>query len=226
MNVRKASKLLSKAILLIGISTSNAQQPAATPSSPIQKNGQQAIAVVLSHYGLDPNILVLQTHKPLPADGNWAASSNASANCPKTSDPCLRLTYRVPTSNVVCEWTVLLAQTVDKSLVLDMNEDAARYFSYKNLSDPYDHPVVRSTYTKPPIYPFGAKSLHRQGTVKMLAHIDINGHVDDVIYISGPEELRAAAMDAVREWKFSPLLIEGTPLPVRILEQVTFRMGS
>jgi hypothetical protein len=62
--------------------------------------------------------------------------------------------------------------------------------------------------------------------VKMLAHIDTNGHVDDLMYISGPEELRVASRGAVKEWQFTPLIIEGTPVPVRILEQVTFRMGN
>jgi hypothetical protein len=60
----------------------------------------------------------------------------------------------------------------------------------------------------------------------MLARVNTNGDVNDLIYISGPEELRDAAMNAVKGWKFAPLIIDGTPVPVRILEEVTFRMGN
>jgi TonB family protein len=225
MNTKKVSLLLSIAALLLGISTNYAQQPGATQPSSMQQNGEQAIDVVMLHYGIDPTAYVPPTHKSLPNDGRWGLGSGTPAICPMTAAPCLLLTYRVPTSNIACEWTVVLGKTADTGLILDMNLDAARYFAYKNAKDPFDHPIVRQTRSVPPKYPPMAKERRIQGTVKMLAHIDVSGNVDDVVYVAGPVELRDAAMEAARQWKYSPLLIDSAPMQARILVQITFRIS-
>ena len=216
MKAQKVSLPLFITALFLGISANYAQQPAATQPSSMQ-NGEQAIDVVMLHYGIDPAAQVLQTHKPLPPDGRWGVGSTAPAICSKITAPCLLLTYRVPASNIACEWTLVLGKTSDNGLILDMNEDAARYFAYRNSADPHDHPFVRQTRSVPPKYPVMAKERRIQGTVKLLAHIDITGNVDDVVYIAGPVELRDAAIDSARQWKYSPLLIDSAPVAARIL---------
>jgi len=224
MKAKKVSLPLFITALLLGISANYAQQPAATKSSSTQ-NGEQAIDVVMFHYGIDPTAEVLQNHKPLPTDGRWGVSASVPAICAKITAPCLLLTYRIPASNIACEWTVVLGKTPETGLVLDMNEDAARYFAYRSPRDPFDHPIVRQTRSVPPKFPLMAKERRIQGTVKMLAHIDVSGNVDDLAYIAGPLELRDAAMDATRQWKYSPLLINSAPVPARILVEIIFRMG-
>jgi protein TonB len=45
-------------------------------------------------------------------------------------------------------------------------------------------------------------------------------------YISGPPLLMRAAMDAVRQWKYSPTLLNGDAVPVETQIQVIFSLGG
>ncbi|HEV2348407.1 MAG TPA: TonB family protein [Terriglobia bacterium] len=55
----------------------------------------------------------------------------------------------------------------------------------------------------PPIYPPEAKAAHIQGEVVLQVTVDEDGGVSDVEVESGPPALAKAALDAVRQWRFS-----------------------
>lgn len=70
-----------------------------------------------------------------------------------------------------------------------------------------------------PAYPVQALPLRLSGTVILQATIGESGKVDDLKVVSGPPILTAAAMDAVRQWRYSPFLLDGKP--VKMQKQVT-----
>lgn len=65
----------------------------------------------------------------------------------------------------------------------------------------------------PPTYPAIAQAARMQGTVLLSVTIAPDGSVRDVSGISGPPLLQAAAVTAVRSWRYRPWLIYGKPVP-------------
>ena len=77
-----------------------------------------------------------------------------------------------------------------------------------------------------PVYPPIAKAAHVQGTVVLHALISKTGDVQDLQVVSGPPMLTAAAMDAVRRWKYQPYLLSGMPVTIETTINVNFTFGS
>ena len=74
---------------------------------------------------------------------------------------------------------------------------------------------VSSAFIKmkvPPIYPAGAGRI--QGAVVLQAIISKTGDVESLKMLSGPPILVAAAIDAVKQWKYKPYLLNGNPIEV------------
>jgi protein TonB len=77
-----------------------------------------------------------------------------------------------------------------------------------------------------PVYPPIAKSAHMQGTVVLHAIIDKDGSVQQLEYISGPPILMKSAMEAVRQWRYQPTLLNGEPVQVDTTISVVFSLGG
>jgi protein TonB len=75
-----------------------------------------------------------------------------------------------------------------------------------------------------PLYPTAARSMRLSGTVTMLVHISKSGTVSQVSVLSGHAMLNAAAVDAVRRWKYEPFLLNGQPIENDVNVQVRFDM--
>jgi len=76
-----------------------------------------------------------------------------------------------------------------------------------------------------PVYPAGARESGIQGTVILEAMIATDGSVQDARVIRGITGLDQAAIDAVREWRFTPTLLNGTPVAVNMAVSVTFGLN-
>jgi TonB family protein len=76
----------------------------------------------------------------------------------------------------------------------------------------------------PPMYPSIARNAHVSGTVVLQATISKSGAVENVRAISGPAMLRQSAQDAVRTWRFRPYLLDGEPVEVGTVVNVTFAL--
>jgi TonB family protein len=63
-------------------------------------------------------------------------------------------------------------------------------------------------------YPKEARSKHIQGTVVLHVVIDRDGSMLEVQPVMGPEELRKAAVDAVKQWRYEPTLLNGEAVQV------------
>jgi protein TonB len=77
-----------------------------------------------------------------------------------------------------------------------------------------------------PIYPAIAKTAHVAGTIILHAIIAKDGTVQALEYVSGPPLLMKAAMDAVRDWRYTPTQLNGDPVEVDTTISVVFSLGS
>jgi protein TonB len=78
----------------------------------------------------------------------------------------------------------------------------------------------------PPVYPAIAKTAHVSGTVILHAVIAKDGTVQELTYVSGPPLLMKSAMDAVRDWKYTPTTLNGDPVEVDTTISVVFQLGG
>jgi periplasmic protein TonB len=77
-----------------------------------------------------------------------------------------------------------------------------------------------------PLYPQIAKTAHVQGNVVLHAIIAKDGTVQELTYISGPALLMRSAMDAVRQWRYQPTLLNGEPVEVDTTITVVFTLSG
>jgi protein TonB len=75
-----------------------------------------------------------------------------------------------------------------------------------------------------PIYPVIAQIAKVQGVVIIEATIGPNGKVQDAKVLRSHPLLEAAALDAVRQWEFTPTLLNGSPVSVVMTVTVDFRL--
>jgi len=75
-----------------------------------------------------------------------------------------------------------------------------------------------------PQYPQDAKDQHIQGVVLLKVIIDKEGNVANIQLITGHPELAPAALEAVKQWKYKPYLLNGTPVEVDTQVQVNFTL--
>jgi periplasmic protein TonB len=75
-----------------------------------------------------------------------------------------------------------------------------------------------------PSYPPIARASHVEGVVILEAVIGEDGSVRDVRILRSIPLLDAAASEAVRQWRFSPTLLNGEPVSVMMTVTVAFRL--
>jgi TonB family protein len=76
---------------------------------------------------------------------------------------------------------------------------------------------------KPP-YPADAKAARIQGTVKLGVLVGTDGHISDIVLISGPPSLVQASVEAVRQWVYRPTLLNGEPVEVISVVDVNYTL--
>jgi len=93
-------------------------------------------------------------------------------------------------------------------------------FSFAAVSAAQTQPALKLIKAVAPKYPQEAKDKKIEGDVVL--HIEINeeGDVHDPWVISGPKELRDAALEAVKQWKYS----KDGPLPASSEVTLTFQL--
>lgn len=73
-----------------------------------------------------------------------------------------------------------------------------------------------------PVYPAAAKSARVAGVVSIEATIGPDGKVADAKVVRSTPLLDQAALDAVRQWEYTPTLLNGVPIPVVVTVTVNF----
>ena len=78
--------------------------------------------------------------------------------------------------------------------------------------------------TSIPVYPPIAQSARVQGVVIIEATIGPDGRVKDAKVLRSIPLLDQAALDAVKQWQFTPTLLNGVPVPVIMTVTVNFTL--
>jgi len=73
-----------------------------------------------------------------------------------------------------------------------------------------------------PEYPLAAKKNHIEGIVNLRVVIGKDGSVKDLSVIDGDPDLARAAINAVRQWRYEPTLLDGEPIEVNTTIAVIF----
>jgi protein TonB len=77
-----------------------------------------------------------------------------------------------------------------------------------------------------PIYPPLARQTRISGTVRLHAIISKDGTIQQLEVISGHPLLQQAALDAVRQWRYQPTLLNGEPVEVDTTIDVIFSLNQ
>ena len=77
-----------------------------------------------------------------------------------------------------------------------------------------------------PVYPPIAKAARQSGTVVLHALISKTGTIEDLKVVSGNATLQSAALDAVRQWRYRPYMLNGDPVEVDTTINVVFNLGG
>jgi protein TonB len=82
----------------------------------------------------------------------------------------------------------------------------------------------RVLFAKPPRYPVDSRRQHEEGTVVLSILLSIDGNVSDIgiARSSGSPRLDRAALDAVKNWRWQPLIRDGAAVMVRGIVTIPF----
>ncbi|HEV2522955.1 MAG TPA: energy transducer TonB [Candidatus Acidoferrales bacterium] len=75
-----------------------------------------------------------------------------------------------------------------------------------------------------PRYPVLARQSRQQGTVVLHAIISRDGRINSLEVVSGPPLFVQAALDAVRQWRYLPTMLNGEPVEVETTITVVFQL--
>jgi len=76
-----------------------------------------------------------------------------------------------------------------------------------------------------PKYPQEAKDAHIQGNVILNVIISTTGEVEVARLVTGDPLLAPAAIEAVKQWKYKPFLLNREPIEVDTQVEVQFRLS-
>jgi len=75
-----------------------------------------------------------------------------------------------------------------------------------------------------PVYPQQAMQMKIQGAVQLIATISKDGDITNVKVLSGDAILGRAAMEAVKQWKYQPYLLDNQPVEIQTQITVNFKL--
>jgi TonB family protein len=75
-----------------------------------------------------------------------------------------------------------------------------------------------------PAYPSSALRMRTEGGVKLLATIGKTGNVTEVKVVSGEPLLTQSAVEAVKQWKYKPYLLNGAPVEIQTEISINFKL--
>ncbi|MGA2436070.1 MAG: energy transducer TonB [Bryobacteraceae bacterium] len=85
--------------------------------------------------------------------------------------------------------------------------------------------TAKLIYRVKPEYPMAAKLARISGTVRLEAVIATDGGIRELRAVSGNGLLIPAAIDAVRQWRYAPTILNGTPVEIATTIDVVFTLS-
>lgn len=81
-------------------------------------------------------------------------------------------------------------------------------------------------YRVQPVYPPIARQARIQGTVELRAIISKTGTIENLAVVGGHPMLVTSAVEAVRQWRYRPYLLNGEPVEVETEITVNFLLSG
>ena len=81
-------------------------------------------------------------------------------------------------------------------------------------------------YRPPPNYPALARAARIEGTVQLRAVISGMGTIENLTVLNGHAMLVTAAVEAVKQWRYRPYLLNGEPIEVETEITVNFTLSG
>jgi len=75
-----------------------------------------------------------------------------------------------------------------------------------------------------PAYPPNAMRMQVEGNVELVATISKIGNISNIKVVSGDAQLTKAAVDAVKQWKYKPYLLNGEPVEIQTQVTIKFKL--
>ena len=170
-----------------------------------------------------------------PATGNASAVEKARPAAPPSAAPVENSRQPAPVANRVAQRTDESGATVTASTVNTATPAVGAAAVSPEVrrgkaatpaplgGDVRPPKLVKSTT---PAYPPLARTQRVSGDVQVDAVVDTTGKVDAVKILSGPLLLQRAAADAIRQWKYAPGMLDGTPTPMHVTVVMKFRIPT
>jgi TonB family protein len=123
-----------------------------------------------------------------------------------------------------CSLLAIVTCTSALALRMDVTENSAQKPAPASINVKADSLVVVSKVQ--PVYPAEAKKNKVSGSVVLAATIGKDGTVEKVRVVSGPSALQRAAVEAVKQWRYQPYLLNGSPIVVKTNITVAFTLAD
>ena len=181
--------------------TIDSDSPETTASQPVEKPAAKTAAVVRAH--------------PATNQGSATAITAADADAPAVT---LNRTVLPPLDiEVIAGTTHRKLHPGSKLTKLEITNPAMAQSA----------PLATNTSEREPIadrpaYPLLAQHMNVQGSVVLEALIGADGVVENLRVLSGPTILASAAQQAVREWRFKPIVQNGQAVESKATITVNF----
>jgi TonB family protein len=142
-------------------------------------------------------------------------------------------------TDLLREFTVKADSTVERGLVMQITgreEPQAKQEDSARLAQPFAPERIRvkgevaeaNLIRKvQPVYPAAAKAAHVQGTVLLQTVILKDGTPGEITVTSSPSsDLSQSSLEAVRQWRYRPILLNGQPVEVLTYVIVNYTLSQ
>ena len=98
------------------------------------------MAVIVNYFSVDATTMVAKTNNPYLSMRDWSRI-NSTASCPQTKSPCVHIQYHVPALEDLLRMDGPAKGTPSQGVIIDLNEDAVRYFTTQAKDGKFKSPV-------------------------------------------------------------------------------------
>ena len=181
-----------------GASTTDTSKPSPS-AAPVSKPPATEAVTEATEEDAEPIVIKTNTHKPV-------------AKVASVDAPALSMTAVAPAGN---------GGGLPNLLDSPSNAPAPVLQALKVSQGVSQGLLVRQVQPK---YPTNSLRLRVEGSVELLATISQSGNIAAVKILTGDKELAHAAADAVKQWKYKPYLLNGSPVEIQTQITVNFKL--
>ena len=80
-------------------------------------------------------------------------------------------------------------------------------------------------YRVDPLYPVLPKQMHKEGRVELHARIATDGSIQSLEVVGGDPMFFQSALEAVRQWRYRPTILNGQPVEIDTHITVIYTMA-